>query len=70
MILHSIDPDGGFGAARQLEWLRAGGQEIDRSIIIDPTLGFRPWLNNGIYNEYGTLSSMYPVDKPLDKPGS
>lgn len=63
VILHAMDPHGGFGSARQLEWVRKGGQEIDKSVMLDPTLGLRPRLNHGPYNEYGTVTNTYAVDK-------
>lgn len=61
-----MDPDGGFGAAWQLDWIRAGGSEIDRSIVLDSKLGIRPRLGHGPYNGYGTVSNAYSIEKPLD----
>jgi hypothetical protein len=63
-LLHAIDPDGGFGAARQLDWIRAGGSEIDRLIVLDSELGIRPRLNHGPYNDYGTVANAYMIEKP------
>jgi hypothetical protein len=65
-ILFIINPDGGFGAARPLEWVRKDVQEIDKSIIIDPAVGLRPRLNHGIYNEYGTVTNTYAINKSPD----
>jgi hypothetical protein len=65
-LLHVMDSDGGFGAARQMDWVRAGGSEIDKSIVLDPELGLRPRLNYGPYNEYGTVTNAYSIEKPPD----
>lgn len=65
-ILFILNPDGGFGAARPLEWVRKDIQEIDKSIIIDPAVGLRPRLNHGMYNEYGTVTNNYPLNKSPD----
>lgn len=64
ILLYAIDPHGGFGAARQLDWVRTGGPEIDKSVLIDPELGLRPRLNHGLYNDYGTVANTYSIEKP------
>ena len=67
LILHTIDPDGGFGAARPLDWVRTGGQDVDRSAVVDPVLGLRPRLNYGPYNDYGTVINTYSTEKSPDR---
>ncbi len=63
LTLQLMNPHGGFGAARPLEWLRKGGQEIDRSVMLDPTVGLRPRPSGGLYDENGTVINSYPAKK-------
>jgi hypothetical protein len=63
LTLYLMDPDGGFGAARPLEWIRQSGHDIDQSIMLDPTVGLRPRPNRGLYDENGTVANSYPVKK-------
>ena len=66
LILHAMDPNGSLGAARELEWVRKGGPEIERSFRIDASLGLRPRLNYGPYSEHGTVMNTYSFSKPAE----
>lgn len=62
-VLRLVAPHGGFGAARELDWMRSNPGKLSRLYAIDQELGFRPNLTSGFYSEYGTRRNAYTIDK-------
>ena len=60
VALRLFFPNHGLGVALQMENLR-GKNNI---FTTDPDMGFRPVLNNGHYNEFGTKINNYKLEKP------
>jgi hypothetical protein len=61
--LRFLAPHGGFGAARELDWMRTNPGKLSRLYTVDEQLGFRPILPGRFYNEYGTLLNGYNMAK-------
>ena len=61
--LRVLTPHGGFGAARELDWMRSDPTSLRRLFTIDSTLGFRPNLQGELYNELGTRRNGYALEK-------
>ena len=54
VLLRFLFPFATFGSGQELPWFREGPSLP--LVSLDPTLGFRPTLQNGIYDENGILS--------------
>lgn len=53
-----------FAAGYEKPWFRNNPADLTRTFTVDPAFGFRPNLEGGIYNGYGTLRNDYPPAKP------
>ena len=56
-----------FGAASELYWMRESKHDLTHLFTIDPDFGFRPILENGVYNKFGTLCNHYTGEKNPNK---
>jgi hypothetical protein len=62
-VLRFLAPHGGFGAARELDWMRTNRGKLSRLYTVDERLGFRPILPGRFYNAYGTVLNNYDIAK-------
>jgi hypothetical protein len=62
-VLRLLAPHEGFGAARELDWMRTNPGKLSRLYMVDENLGFRPILPSRFYNEYGTVLNGYDIAK-------
>jgi hypothetical protein len=61
VVLHALDPGASFGAAQELPWMR--GADRGELFTVDPEFGFRPRLDNAVFDEHGTHRNAYPLEK-------
>ena len=59
MILQVSNYYDALGAARELDSLKKGRDQMEKTMRVDRYLGLRPRLNFGEYNEYGTKTNDY-----------
>lgn len=60
-------PQRAFHAANELENFRLNREDLTQHFEIDPDFGFRPILGNELYNEHGTRTNGYVLEKPAGK---
>lgn len=53
LVLRFFFPFATFGGGQELDWFRKG--PALPLVVLDPTLGFRPVLNNGVYDDSGIM---------------
>ncbi len=61
VVLHALSPAAGFGAAQELRWMR--GADRSELFTVDPEFGFRPKLDNDVFDAHGTHRNEYPEAK-------
>jgi hypothetical protein len=57
LVLRTLFPFYTFGLGQELQWFRTAPPTNRDLITPDTQLGFRPVVDNGLYDEYGILSS-------------
>ncbi|NQU39158.1 MAG: hypothetical protein HQ523_04325 [Lentisphaerae bacterium] len=62
ILLRLIVFDSGMGAARELRQFRTS-EEFSSLFVIDPEFGFRPVLDNELYDRHGILRNHYKLEK-------
>lgn len=62
-FLRYYKPYSALRAGTELHWMRNHPHDLSKSFTIDPNFGFRPILGNGLYNEYGTKTNTYNLQK-------
>ena len=61
VALQALNPNASFGAGQELPWMR--GADRGALFTVDPEFGFRPRLDNTVFDAYGTHRNEYALAK-------
>jgi len=61
--LRFYEPRGVFETGKTVEWGDESSEDLQNLFTLDDALGYRPRLDGKYYNQYGTRTNGYPLEK-------
>jgi hypothetical protein len=63
IFLRFYEPRGIFETGKSVDWGDESSKDLQKLFAPDDALGYRPRLDNNYYNQYGTRTNYYPLEK-------